>query len=290
MFVLTSVKRRISMIKKITALVAVILMLVSITVFAVDTYGGYNIPVDIDINGSFIKCAQKPILMNGTTYIPLRAFSDAIGGTISWNDTEKAATMEKNGHTFDFYPEKDFCLIDGVEKNHSSIIYQNLTFIPVRAVSEVLNYEVAWDDFYLTVQITAPGVTVPDACKEYSYTYEDVLYLGKITQIESGYQHFKVKLGVAGTVLNRVKSAQFPNTIKDVIFDTKYGVQFPPAHTDKINVTPTKETVIAAKCALNGINIIGNSLYFIDAKYAPSSWAHNNRPHYATIHDMSFYE
>ncbi len=276
--------------KKITALIAVIMILTSISAFAVDTYGGYNIPVDIDVNGDFIKCAEKPILVDGTTYIPLRAFSDAIGGTIEWNEKEIAATMTKDGHTFVFYPQNDYCLIDGIESNHSSMIYKDLTFIPVRAVSEVLNYDVLWDDFYLTVQITAPGVEVLEECKDYSYTYEDILYLSKITQIESGSQHFQVKLGVAGTVVNRMKSSQFPNSVKDVIFDTKYGVQFPPAHTDKINITPSKETLIAAKCVLNGVNIVGNSLYFIDTKYAPSSWAHNNRPHYANIYDMSFYE
>ncbi len=278
------------MLKKITALIAVIILLTSISAFAVDTYGGYNVPVDIDVNGDFIKCVEKPILVNGTTYIPLRAFSDAIGGTIGWDENEMAATMTKDGHSFVFYPEKNYCLIDGTQSNHVSMIYKNLTFIPVRAVSEVLNYDVLWDDFYLAVQITAPGVEVLEECKDYSYTYEDILYLGKITQIESGSQHFQVKLGVAGTVMNRVQSTQFPNSVKDVIFDTKYGVQFPPAHTDKININPSKETVIAAKCVLDGVNIVGNSLYFIDTKYAPSSWAHNNRPHYATIHDMSFYE
>ena len=118
------------MLKKFTAIAFVMLMLLSVTVFAVDTYGGYEIPIDIDINGSFIKCVQKPILMNGITYIPLRAFSDAIDGTISWDETEKAATMTKDGHAFVFYPEKDFCLIDGVEQNYVSVIYKKLTMIP----------------------------------------------------------------------------------------------------------------------------------------------------------------
>lgn len=276
--------------KRIVFLMAIITMLLSATGYAADTYGGYDVPVDIDINGSFIKCAHKPILIDSTTYIPLRAFSDAIGGTILWDETTKGATMQKGGHDFLFYPDKSTCYIDGIEKNYVSVLYENLTFIPVRVVSEVLGYDVQWDDFYLTVKITAPDVEIPEDCKDFSYSYEDVLYLSKITQIESGYQHFQVQLGVAGTVMNRVRSPQFPNSVKGVIFDTKYGVQFPPAHTDKINVTPYKKSVIAAKCVLNGVNVIGNSLYFIDTAYASSSWAHNNRPHYGNLHDMSFYE
>ncbi len=279
------------MLKKMIFFVLVgILLLLSVNVYAVDTYGGYHLPVDIDINGHFIKCVQRPILIDGVTYIPLRAFSDAIGGTIEWDETEMAATMVKDGHTFVFYPEKDDCLIDGVESDHSAIFYEDLTFLPIRAVSETLCYDVAWDDFYLTVKITAPGVEVRQECIDQSYTYEDMTYLGKIIQIESGSQNFQAKLGVGGTILNRVKSSQFPNSVKAVILDTKYGVQFPPAHTDKINITPSLDSVIAAKCVLHGVNVIGNSLYFTDTKHAPSSWVHRNRPHYANIHDMSFYE
>lgn len=279
------------MLKKLTALLIVVLLTrSSFGVFAVDSYGGYDIPIDIEINGSFIKCVEKPILINGTTYIPLRAFSDAISGTVGWDETENAAKMEKDGHTFVFCPEKGYCLIDGAEKDHPSVIYKDLTFIPVRAVSETLDYNVKWDGFYLTVKIEAPGVTVPEECKDTSYTYEDILYLGKIIQIECGYESFNVKLGVGGTVFNRVKSASFPNTVKDVIFDTKWGVQFPPVHTDMIERVPSAESVSAAKCVLNGVNIVGNSLYFIDTDHAASSWAHNNRPHYGDIDGMSFYE
>lgn len=278
--------------KKLCCFIAVVILccVFSVSAFTVDNYGGYNIPADIDVNGNFIKCAEKPILVNNVAYIPLRAFSDAIGGVIKWNATENAAEMTKDGHSFVFYPGKDYCRIDGIEKKYSSVLYKDLTFIPVRAVSEVLGYAVKWDDFYMTVKVEAPGVVVPENCKDKSYTYEDILYLGRIVQVESGYQQFKVKLGVAGTVVNRVRSAKFPNNVKAVIFDTRYGVQFPPAHTDKINNTPSKGSVIAAKCALGGVNIVGNSLYFIDASNAASSWAHNNRPHYATICDMSFYE
>lgn len=276
--------------KKTIILISVMIILASVNVFAADSYGGYDIPVDIEINGEFIKCAQKPIIISGTTYIPLRAFSDAVGGSVDWDAEEEAATMEKDGHSFVFYPGKDFCLIDGVQENHPSIIYKDLTFIPVRAVSEVLNYEVSWDSFYLTVKIAAQGVNIPQTCADRSYSYEDIMYLGKIIQIESGYSPFEVKLGVGGVVFNRVKSGSFPNSIKEVVFDTKYGVQFPPMHTDMINTTPSAESVIAAKCVLNGVNIVGNSIYFIESRNAQKSWAHKNRTYYTTIHSMNFYE
>lgn len=261
----------------------------SLLVFAVDTYGGYPVQVDIAVNGNFIKCSQKPIMVNNSTYIPLRAFSDAIGASVNWDSGSKTATIKKGGHTFAFYSGADFCYIDGAKKNYKAINYKDLLFIPVRAMATTLGYGVEWDSTYLTVKISASGVSVPEKCKDYSYSYEDMLYLGRIVQSESGSQSFATRLGVANTVMNRVRSNQFPNSVKGVILDTKYGTQFPPAHTSSFNVTPEKSSMIAAKCALNGINNVGNSLYFTSKASAPSSWAHKNRTHYTTIGNICFY-
>ncbi len=278
------------MFKKLLVAVVAVISLVSVTALAGEPYGKQNVPVDVVINGSFVKCEQKAIITNGSTYIPLRAFSDAIGAQVSWDNQTKAAAMTKDGHTFEFYTKDGYCVIDNVATQYPSMIYSNLTFIPVRAVSEVLGYEVEWDNLNFIVNISAPGIVVPAEYQDNSYTLEDLVYLGRIVQIESGYQHFEVKLGVANTVLNRAKSPEFPDTIKDVIYDSRYGVQFPPAHTEKFNNTPSRESMIAAKCALNGVNNVGGSLYFIDTAYAASSWTHNNRPFYGAVHDMSFYE
>ncbi len=264
------------------------MILTAIPAMAIDLYGGYPIYADIEVNGSFIKCVQKPIIVNGSTFIPLRAFSDVIGAEISWNHEEQAATVTKNGHTFVFYGEKDYSIIDG-EKATGAIMENHLLFVPVRVTCSTLGYSVDWDNFNFVVKISAPEITVPETLKDNSYSYEDILYLAKITQIESGSQPFDAKIGVANTVVNRTKSNLFPGTIKGVIFDTKYGTQFPPAHTDKINITPSKSSVLAAKCALNGVNLVGNSLYFISTKNASSSWAHNNRTFYKTLGNMNFY-
>ncbi len=276
--------------KIVVFILALVLVLFSVNTYAAESFGGYALPIDIDINGNFIKCVKKPVLINGITYIPLRAFSDAIGAAVAWDETEKAATITKENHTFVFYSEKAYCLIDGVQKNCQPVIVENLMFIPVRVVSEALGYRVAWDAFNLAVQINADTVSVSEACIDRAYTYEDILYLGKIIWIESGYAHFDVKLGVGATVMNRVRYPSFPNTVKGVIYDTKYGVQFPPVYTSKINQTPSYESMVAAKCVLNGVNIVGNSLYFIEKRNAKSSWANRNRPYFGTIHDMCFYE
>ena len=94
------------MLKKMFSFLLVVLMLSSVTAFAIDTYGGYDVPVDIEINGSLIQCDQKPVLIDSTTYIPLRAFSDAIGGTIGWNAEKKKQLWKKGDTAFCFRPKQ----------------------------------------------------------------------------------------------------------------------------------------------------------------------------------------
>ena len=122
--------------KKILCLFFILILFVSSTAFAVDTYSGYHIPVDIAVNDCLIRCVEKPIMVDGTTYIPLRAFSDAVGGSISWDEVNRAAVMGKDGHSFLFYPDENRCVIDGAATDYSVVLYENLTFIPVRAVCE----------------------------------------------------------------------------------------------------------------------------------------------------------
>ncbi len=277
------------MFKKFVITLAFLIVLTGTVVFAADQYGGYDIPVDIEVNGTFISCVKKPFLEQGSTYIPLRAFGEAVDAEIYWDEETQTATMIKDGHTFEFCSDNDYSTIDGEICELSSINREFLTFIPVRIISETLGYDVQWDDYYMTVKITAPDVTVPEESKDYSYNFEDILYLGKIVMLEAGSGGLDTKIAISNTIVNRVRSASFPNTIKDVIFDTNYSVQFPPAHTDRINETPSKECIIAAKCALNGVELVGDSLYFISTKAAPSSWVHKNRTYYITIGNTAFY-
>lgn len=95
-----------------------------------------------------------------------------------------------------------------------------------------------------------------------NYTDEDLYWLSRIVHAESSGESYEGKLAVANVVLNRMKSKSFPNTVKAVIFDKKYGVQFSPTKNGSIYKTPSQESIKAATAALEGTNNIQNALYF----------------------------
>lgn len=280
------------MFKKWICALLILLCLHGTALAAPDTAEGFRIPVDIFLNGDFIRCTrqQKPFLENGTAYIPVRAFAEAVSAALSWQDAEQAAVFEKNGTELILYSDRDFILADGISYAGGAKLVDDILFAPAKNLCAPLGWTVTWDDFYLTLCIDAPGVSVAEPYKDFSYTFNDMLWLAKITHIECGSRSIAERIGVANTVLNRVASPLYPNTIPEAILDVKHGVQYPPAHTQKMqDCVPSKTSMIAAKAALNGVSLAGDSVAFVHVNQTASSWAANNMRRVATIGILNFY-
>ena len=97
------------------------------------------------------------------------------------------------------------------------------------------------------------------------------------------------QIAVGNVVLNRVKSREFPNTVKSVVFDTKNGVQFEPTSNGTIYDPPTDSAVLAAKLCLEGADVVGDCLYFYAPALSAGRWIVNNRTYHTTIGCHKFY-
>lgn len=64
---------------------------------------------------------------------------------------------------------------------------------------------------------TLAGAGTIETETERLYSDEDVWYLSRVIQAESGYCQREMMEGVGSVVLNRVASNLFPNTVKEVI-------------------------------------------------------------------------
>lgn len=106
----------------------------------------------------------------------------------------------------------------------------------------------------------APAITNGSAV---SYTEEDVTLLAAIIECEAGYKNYDALLAVGAVVVNRMKHANYPNTVYGVIYQSG---QFPPATSgkmDKILERGTKELCeTAAKDALNGKTNVEDCISF----------------------------
>lgn len=104
-----------------------------------------------------------------------------------------------------------------------------------------------------------PSRAVPE--KRIPYTDEELDLLARLITAEARGESNVGKVGVGAVVINRVLSPQFPNTIREVIYQPR---QFGPAQTGKINNPAHDCCVIAAQEALRGIDPTDGALFFFD--------------------------
>ena len=105
---------------------------------------------------------------------------------------------------------------------------------------------------------------------KYVLAQEDYEVLLRIVEAEAGCEDIKGKMLVAGVIMNRVESSQFPDTVKEVVFQRENGVaQFSPISDGRYErVKVSEETKEAVERVLYGEDITEGALYFAARKYA----------------------
>ncbi|MCX7714898.1 MAG: stalk domain-containing protein [Clostridia bacterium] len=280
--------------KKLNILLYIILMLFALVPAdaKAEQVDDSQIPIDIMVNDCYIKTDAKSFLEKNTTYVPVRFVSEALGADeIIWEGDSRSVIISEGETTIKFTIGSRYVYVNSqkIVLENSIRLINDRSFVPVRFVSEILGATVNWNSTYYTVEIKKDGIAVPENLKNTNYNENDILWLARIIEAESAGEPMNGKIGVGNVILNRVKSSSFPDTIYDVIFDRNFGVQFEPVLNGRIYNEPSPASIIAAKRALAGENVVGASLYFLNPQIASSLWILENRIFYASIANHDFY-
>ena len=247
-------------------------------------------PVDISVNNNYIKTDTEPRIENGRVLVPVRAAANALGcDDVSWRAGTARLCMDDT--EIEIAAGSNKALVNGKEVKFDAAarIVNDRLLVPIRFVGESFGAEVSWDSKTYTVVMQKDGHSVDMSLVDTSYTENDLNWLAKIVHAEAQGESDEGKTGVANVVLNRVESSEFPNTVYDVVFDRQYGVQFTPIANGAIYNDPARESYAAAKKALKGENVVGDSLYFCNPAISTNFWIMNNRTFYKTIGKHDFY-
>lgn len=190
-----------------------------------------------------------------------------------------------------------------MESKKLTVIYQNETYPVLETADDWIKIDITDDKVagYVKKEFAELIVDFPDAVSKeeeeellriqaeerakketevkqqegVSYSAEDLKLLACLVHAEAGTQSYEGKLAVANVVLNRVKSSNYPDTIKAVIYQSG---QFSVAASGSLekqlsnynNYSSNSQllSIKAAKAALEGSNNIGTRLYFHSYKAA----------------------
>lgn len=287
---------------KLKSKISIICAICLLFCVAVGFAGAYAVSETDEIGSDFIV-TEIPLYINGikvadgvkiedTTYTSLRAFVEFIGEQtdIAWDEetstvsvtcdgleltaTVGANYISANGRCF--YIPQGVLNIDGAIS------------VPVREIAKVFSVEIVWDEETSSVSIRADEPVIIESGDDY-YNEDDLYWLARLINAESGNQPMDGKVAVGNVVMNRVADPTCPDSIYGVIFDNRYGVQFCVTETGGIFVEPNEESIAAAKVCLEGYNVVEDSIYFVNPDIGSYSWFVQNRVYVATIGDHDFY-
>ncbi|QAT42948.1 family 10 glycosylhydrolase [Aminipila luticellarii] len=99
---------------------------------------------------------------NSRTLVPFRGVLEQFGGTVSWDNDARIASVVKNGVMVQVPIDQPYILVDGQKKENdtAAVIKDERTYLPIRAVLEAFGAGVAWDNTNRIVVIHTDG-TVP---------------------------------------------------------------------------------------------------------------------------------
>lgn len=112
-------------------------------------------------------------------------------------------------------------------------------------------------------QTTSRGMTHTNVSQE------DLELLARIIHAEARGEDFEGQVAVGAVVMNRVESAQFPNTIRGVVYQPR---AFTAVDDNQIKLSPNEQAFEAAKAALAGEDPTQGALYYYNPKTATDKW------------------
>lgn len=141
-------------IRLLTAVVLVIVMgFGSIPVQAVSDNSGVAVSISMKLNArqatinqELYAMDQPPLVIGGRAFVPLRFVSEALGATVEWEPQDQRILVQDKGKQVVLFLHEKMAHVDGnaVPLDEAPFIVNGRTLVPVRFISEVLGFSVAW--------------------------------------------------------------------------------------------------------------------------------------------------
>ncbi len=229
-------------------------------------------------------------LISGVTYISLRAITEAVGGKMTYRSATRTATVTFSGMTFSVTDKSHLIEANGralYTADPAVILSDGRMYLPVRIGAKIFSLGVTWNDRSRSVALS--GTARPLTAGSVYYDADVLYWLSRIISAEAQGEPFEGQMAVGSVILNRVRSADFPNTVWGVIFDKKNGVQFTPTANGTVYRTPTASAVLAARAVMEGYSVSDRALFFMEPRISTSRWIEQNRTYLFTVGHHDFY-
>jgi uncharacterized secreted protein with C-terminal beta-propeller domain len=119
--------------------------------------------VKLTLDGTPLQFDVQPRLLNGSLYVPLRNLTTALGANVAWEAGTSTATVTKGSVVLTFTVGRDVAFRNGAEIQMAAapVMEQGQMLVPLRLISESLDFHVYWDGANKTVDILNAADSLP---------------------------------------------------------------------------------------------------------------------------------
>lgn len=117
-----------------------------------------NTAIRFHVNGHIIRFNTDPVLSDtGSTLVGYRSIMEELGAAVSWDETTKTVTAEKDGTTVTLTIGSDTAYVNGKAQTLTQPpeIQNDSTMIPIRFMAEALGMKVGWTESSRLITITS---------------------------------------------------------------------------------------------------------------------------------------
>ncbi len=261
---------------------ALVLLVIALPAVAQESAGKEELPVYV--NGLL---ENRCILVNGQAYTSAdeMALIYGIDGS-GWYDFDTGdSEFSGDDLLIQYHGGNQYCTANGryLYMPEGIVEVEGVAYYPLRVLAKIFGLGLTWNAELRGIELDTSNMALLENGESYYGAREQDL-LARIIWAESGNQPFEGMIAVGNVVLNRVASERFPNTVYDVVYQAG---QFDPVRNGSINAAPSDEAVLASYLCLEGVNTVGDALFFQNP--STSGVLFSGLSYITTIGDHVFY-
>ena len=147
--------------RRLSRLLLPLLVFLLLLACALPAAADSEVPVYVD--GQRVSFDTPPIIIEGTTLVPMRAIFEAIGAEVYWDSENRIAVGYKDGNVVAVPIGSWYGYVNGypIRLLQPARIMNSRTLVPLRFISESLDCTVIWENATRTIYIYTDGSVEP---------------------------------------------------------------------------------------------------------------------------------
>lgn len=139
-------------------------IIILFAIFSVFSFSSFaeDKEINVYIDGGQVGFDTAPEIVEGRTFVPLRAIAETLDAQVEWNSDTKEITLTKNGVSTKLaigntsVTTTDGSASESEQLEAAPYIKDERTMVPLRFITESFGMDVGWDDETHSVSIKSP--------------------------------------------------------------------------------------------------------------------------------------